>query len=171
MNTIKINAPSVRNMESANGNDVPNQFIIDGHDFQAFQSYSSIIVLKKGGNIYLDANKWDYSTTTGKYRNMYLGEDKRETERKIKLGAYILADLNSGEGDEPQTITRDQFMRFFRDTEGKGYDFTLANEDKIEVFMSALPGSSDLTRRLLEELCENYDTRLIDVLNDTKSAT
>lgn len=59
-------------------------------------------------------------------------------------------------------------MAFFRDTEGEGYDFTLSNDDKVEVFLSALSGSSDLTRSLLEELCSNYGTSLTDVLNNTK---
>lgn len=63
-------------------------------------------------------------------------------------------------------ITRQEFMDFFRDQEGKGYDFTLTNEDKIEVFLNSLSGSSDLTRSLLEDLCLNYDTNLTDVLNN-----
>jgi len=46
---------------------------------------------KTGGKIYL-TDKWDYSTTTGKYRNIFLGEDKKETERKIKDGIYTLLD-------------------------------------------------------------------------------
>jgi hypothetical protein len=33
--------------------------------------------------------------TTGKYRNQFLGETKKDTEAKIKSGEYILADLNS----------------------------------------------------------------------------
>jgi hypothetical protein len=46
------------------------------------------------GQIYLDRNKWDYSTTTGKYRNQFLGETKKETQAKIDSGEYILTDLN-----------------------------------------------------------------------------
>ena len=43
----------------------------------------------------LDTNYWDYSTTTGKYRNMFLGETRKETEKKIKSGEYVLTDLNA----------------------------------------------------------------------------
>ena len=43
---------------------------------------------------YLDKTYWDYSTTTGKYRNQFLGETKKETEKKIKSGEYALVDLN-----------------------------------------------------------------------------
>lgn len=80
--------PEVENMSSNEGNDVPNQFIIRGKDYTLFKSYSSPIVLKKDGNIYIFEN-WDYSKTTGKYRNLFLGEDKKETLRKIKSGIYI----------------------------------------------------------------------------------
>ena len=83
MNTMKV-----RNMTSPNGSVVPNQFIITGTKLQSsrvhedgvfyaskgmpveiFQSYQSTIVKKVGGKVYLDINKWDYSVTTGKYRN------------------------------------------------------------------------------------------------------
>ena len=85
----------VQNMVSKKGNLIPNQFIIDddnGNSF--FQSYNSIIVKISKGKIYLDKNKWDYSKTTGKYRNLFLYETKKETETKIKNGQYILKDLN-----------------------------------------------------------------------------
>jgi hypothetical protein len=35
--------------------------------------------------VYLDSNAWDYSVTTGKYRNQFLGETKRETENTKDL--------------------------------------------------------------------------------------
>lgn len=88
----------VRNMKSPNGNDVPNQFIIEDGDAVYFQSYESIIVKKTfgvEGRIVLDETYWNYSRTTGKYRNIFLRETKAETERKIKDGVYKLADLNS----------------------------------------------------------------------------
>lgn len=81
----------VKNMTSNNGNDIPNQFILPFSNGRVFQSYSSIIVYETGGKIYL-TDKWDYSTTTGKYRNQFLGEDKKTTEKKIKLGEYIMLD-------------------------------------------------------------------------------
>lgn len=79
------------------GNPVRNQFILEGDGFTAFQSYDTVIVKKTYGDghkVYLDRDAWDYSVTTGKYRNLFLGETKAETERKIKDGTYILADLN-----------------------------------------------------------------------------
>jgi len=85
----------VENMQSPNGNDVPNQFIIQAREGRYFQSYSTVIAfIPNNGKVVLDENKWDYSKTTGKYRNIFLREDKKETIRKIDDGTYLLADLN-----------------------------------------------------------------------------
>jgi len=92
MNTIKM---KVSNLESNQGNKIANQFEITTNEGRFFKSYNSVIAFKPNvGAIQLDANKWDYSKTTGKYRNIFLGEDKKETERKIKTGIYILTNLN-----------------------------------------------------------------------------
>ena len=53
-----------------------------------------IIVLNKNGKITLDSYYWDYSVTTGKYRNQFLNEGIAETRKKIKEGIYKLANLN-----------------------------------------------------------------------------
>ena len=89
---------TVRNMTNNNGNKIANQFEIWTDDSRIFQSYKSIIAkIMDNGEIYLDRNYWDYSVTTGKFRNLFLGETKRETEKKIKSGEYILTDLNQEE--------------------------------------------------------------------------
>lgn len=81
----------VENMTSSNGNNVPNQFIITLDNGRMFQSYNSNIAFIPcdGGKIVLGRN-WDYSKTTGKYRNMFLGETKKETLAKLQSGEYIL---------------------------------------------------------------------------------
>jgi len=86
----------VRNMTSnRTGREVPNQFdIVDDNGNIYFQSYRTVIVAIKSGVTYLDT-LWDYSRTTGKYRNQFLGETRKETEAKIKDGTYIVTDLNS----------------------------------------------------------------------------
>jgi hypothetical protein len=82
-------------MTSKSGNKVANQFLISQDDGQYFQSYGSIIVKRAtNGEITLDETYWDYSVTTGKYRNQFLHETKKDTERKIKDGTYKLANLN-----------------------------------------------------------------------------
>ena len=86
----------VENMKSMRGNKVPNQFIINNNGEEYFQSYESIIAKKSDGKIYLDDFFWDYSVTTGKYRNEFLGEGVAETRKKIASGEYILTNLNKG---------------------------------------------------------------------------
>lgn len=96
-----IQKVKVRNMTSPRGNkEVPNQFIITTEAGEYFQSYKSTIAFiptfadYQEHPIVLDSKYWDYSTTTGKYRNQFLGEDKKETQRKINAGIYQLVDLN-----------------------------------------------------------------------------
>ena len=86
----------VKNMRSSKGNKIANQFIIDDGNKRYFQSYKSIIALKdfKKGVVYLDSYYWDYSTTTGKYRNIFLNENINQTRQKIKNGVYKLTNLN-----------------------------------------------------------------------------
>ena len=86
----------VKNMRSSKGNKIANQFIIDDGNKRYFQSYKSIIALKdfKKGVVYLDSYYWDYSTTTGKYRNIFLNENINQTRQKIKNGVYKLINLN-----------------------------------------------------------------------------
>jgi len=86
----------VRNMYSANGNKVANQFIIDVNNEEIFQSYNTIIAIKnhKNGKMYLDKILWNYSNTTSKYRNIFLNEKTKETLQKIENKEYILKNLN-----------------------------------------------------------------------------
>ena len=85
----------VRNMKSSNGNSVANQFEIKTDDATYLQSYNSIIAKRMdSGVIYLDEYYWDYSVTTGRYRNMFLFENKKQTQAKIDSGEYILTNLN-----------------------------------------------------------------------------
>jgi hypothetical protein len=86
----------VRQMTSnSSGNPVANQFIIYASDGNYFQSYNSVIAFRdNNGKITLDSYYWDYSRTTSKYRNQFLGEGIVDTRAKIDSGEYKLADLN-----------------------------------------------------------------------------
>lgn len=109
----------VQNMTSSRGNKIANQFIVndarieagnDWYEGDVFQSYNSTIAVKANywhdglgkirpepalPRVVLDETYWDYSVTTSKYRNQFLGETKKETQAKIDSGEYILADLNA----------------------------------------------------------------------------
>lgn len=84
----------VTNMMSPNGNFVPNQFIIKVKNGVLFQSYQTIIAFKRSdGKVFVD-HDWNYSRTTGKYRNMFLGIDTQETRRRIESEQIKVVDLN-----------------------------------------------------------------------------
>ena len=86
----------LKHLKVYNINNRPNQFLIVTPNAHYFQSYESLIAMRTNeGKIYLDINKWDYSTTTGKYRNIFLNENKKLTETKIKNNTYLLVDLNN----------------------------------------------------------------------------
>lgn len=105
----------VENMNSPRtGKPVCNQYIIENatikvtndiHDTLtgvAFQSYKSVVAFKAKYfdglddtiRVFLDKETWDYSLTTSKYRNVFLGESTKVTQEKIKSGEYELVDLN-----------------------------------------------------------------------------
>lgn len=87
---------NVENMKSRAGNKVANQFIIkdDLHNV-FFQSYKSIIAkINKNGDVFLDEEYWDYSVTTSRYRNEFLGLSTKETKEGIESGIIQLVNLN-----------------------------------------------------------------------------
>lgn len=85
----------VTNLQSSNGNPVPNQFQLTTDEGIFFQSYSSIIVkIDNKGQIFLDEKYWNYSKTTSKYRSIFLDETTKETQAKIDAGIYTLTNLN-----------------------------------------------------------------------------
>jgi allantoicase len=85
----------VHNMENQRGNKVANQFIIEDGGITYFQSYKTVIAKKDAtGQVFLDLANWDYSSTTSKYRNIFLGEKTEVTRGKIKSREYVLDNLN-----------------------------------------------------------------------------
>ena len=87
---------TIQMTSNSSGRPVANQFeLYDDLGNRFFQSYNSMIAkISNVGKVFLDKNYWDYSTTTGKYRNAFLGENIAETRKKIKSGEYLLVDLN-----------------------------------------------------------------------------
>lgn len=77
----------VQNVKN-NGKEVPDQFEIyyeeDNNHYKIFQSYNSMIVKWENGKIIEIGNNWDYSRTTGKYRNLLTRMDKKEFEKMLK---------------------------------------------------------------------------------------
>ncbi len=91
----------IRHMNGRTGRAIQNQVLIYDTDSTVFLSYGTPIAKRQFESgkmvVLLDKENWDYSKTTGKYRNIFLGETRKETERKIKTGEYKLIDLNRKE--------------------------------------------------------------------------
>ena len=101
---------NIEPMTGRTGKPVPNQYIISDVEIayksktgeiirppkgRLFRSYkTNIAFIGYDGSVFLDDECWNYSVTTSKYRNIFLNETKKETERKIKEGVYKLVDLN-----------------------------------------------------------------------------
>lgn len=76
-----LKSVSVSNFEHA------NQFEISGPGFRALQSYNSLVVLVADGYVTLGRD-WDYSNTTMKHVNHFLGYTAKEIRAKIKSGEF-----------------------------------------------------------------------------------
>jgi hypothetical protein len=70
-----------------NGRNVPNQFEIyyenDNKHYKIFQSYNSMILKYENGILVEIGENWDYSRTTGKYRNLISGMKKNIFEKML----------------------------------------------------------------------------------------
>ena len=92
INEVISKVVRVDNMTGRNGKAIPNQFDISGNDFRLFQSYKSPIALIYNGVTYIFKD-YNYSKTTGKYRNQFLNSTLKEINQKLKDGVYIAVDF------------------------------------------------------------------------------
>lgn len=60
-----------------------------------------------------------------------------------------------------EIITRDQFMRFFRDNEKLNQ---LSVDDRIEIFSTILLGNSDFKKKLFDEIFSDYSVTHLEVI-------
>lgn len=105
---VPVEIPKVENMYSwKTKNKLKNQYIIYGVEIKykgyvrrgnVFQSYDSVIVFESfdGRNkiVLLDEHNWNYSVTTAKYRNQFLGCTSEECRQRIDSGKYALVNFN-----------------------------------------------------------------------------
>jgi hypothetical protein len=66
-----------------------NQVVVTTPTMSTLFSYDTPIATKVQDMVYLH-DDWNYSMTTGKYRNIFLGEDGKETKKKLLQGKYKL---------------------------------------------------------------------------------
>ena len=82
--------PRVESMTSSTGNYIPHQYIIKAYGKTIFQSYGSVVAVKYSDGSIVLGEDWDYSRTTGRYRNEFLGEGIAETRKKLEDGTYTI---------------------------------------------------------------------------------
>lgn len=91
----------VKNMVSVHGNTIPNQFVITGDGVTTFQSYQSTIAEVDFGKKEIRIGEdYNYSHTTGKYRNLFF-EDYTPFRNLNSLNALnkAIKDGNTGKAD------------------------------------------------------------------------
>lgn len=85
---MKVNK-ELKNLSAYCLEDKPNQLIInfsdfDGNVYKVFQSYDSMIIMWKNHEIVKVGKNWDFSRTTGKYRNTVTGMNKKDFEKMLE---------------------------------------------------------------------------------------
>jgi hypothetical protein len=84
----------VENMFGSSGVRVVNQFRIRTSNGVYLVSYDTPIAYKdNSGQIWLDTDWETWGPTTGRYRNLFLREDKKTTLSKINQGIYKLKNI------------------------------------------------------------------------------
>jgi len=79
------------NMTGRTGKPIANQIIIESEGARTFQSYGVTVAKIDASGTWLDETYWDYSKTTSKYLNQFLG---RKAKEMLKTGEAKLASLN-----------------------------------------------------------------------------
>ena len=105
MTTIIVHKPGREHpprkeaMLTSSGKPAKDQFVHYYDDgSSAFVSYGTTIAVRPAdypkSRIQLDKHKWNYSITTARYRNRFLGEATAATRKRIQTGQYELVSLN-----------------------------------------------------------------------------
>lgn len=86
----------VRNMVSPRtGVEVANQFVIEGDGTTTFQSYdSTIAVIDWNEHTVKIGEDWNYSNTTGKYRNSFFDDNRFSDIKDTKSMKKIMAEVD-----------------------------------------------------------------------------
>lgn len=92
---------SIRQLETPRGTPAQNQIVVSVKQWSIFFSYSVPIAAINGASnwIALDADAWNASRTTARYRNQFLGFNTREARRRIQNNSIQVLNL-------PELITR-----------------------------------------------------------------
>lgn len=67
--------------------------------------------------------------------------------------------------EDYQKISREDFMKFFRDDKKLN---ELTTDDRIEIFRTILVGSSDITKELLDDILSDYSVPNLEIIDNGK---
>lgn len=89
-----MNINKVIAMQSREGKPWRNQYILKAEEGDYLQSYDSIVALKTtDGRVILHPEYYNYSATTAKVRDAFLGITREQFTQNMKDGKYILQSL------------------------------------------------------------------------------
>ena len=85
----------------ATGNEVPNQYVCNIGDTEIFQSYETVVAIRRPGKPDTVAVGWPFFQTTSRYLYQFLGitGGKKELEARIKNGSTIERELSDDIAD------------------------------------------------------------------------
>lgn len=69
--------------------------------------------------------------------------------------------MNFNTKEYPKNISREDFMNFFRNDE-KLNELTV--DDRIEIFRTILVGSSDFSKKLLDDILSDYSVSNLEII-------
>lgn len=84
----------VSQLINKNGNAVKNQFVINKNGMIIFQSYESIIAVKKENDIFLNDEKFNYSNTTKRSLLSFLDIENNDFKNNLKNNKYKIISEN-----------------------------------------------------------------------------
>lgn len=99
-----------------------NSHIVTFDDNQSLLSYNRLIgiwntsqnVVVLNSSIFRGAKLWEYSVTTAKHRNQWLGIDTREIKKRLKSGQIQEVELGSDEALVPSFALQNGLVEYSR---------------------------------------------------------
>ena len=99
-----------------------NSHIVTFNENQSLLSYNRLIgiwntssnVVILNSSIFRGAKLWEYSTTTAKHRNKWLGMDTREIKKRLKSGKIKEEELGGDEALVPSFALQNGLVQYSR---------------------------------------------------------
>jgi len=154
------------------GRDIANKMEIEVGNVRYFQSYDSVIVKVANGDVELDHDTWDYSRTTSKHRNQFLGENTKTVQAKVKSGEYKLVDLNNGSAPTVEsmisangnTVPNQYIIKLNGEETFQSYQTIIARTDNGQIILDGEVSASGQVNLKATEYSRTTNRYLYDFL-------